>query len=101
MTHPETSPLEHTPSSKVRHVVIVVSIGAAVALLLNPGSLGRWAYMLNETAWNRPLVVVSQRMSDIGSGTYTHLGVLVPFDAMAHVGTWLRTFLPANPDVGS
>lgn len=101
MTLPESSPLDNTPPSKVRAVVVAVVVGMAVAFAVNPGSVGRWGYMLSENAWNRPVIVVAQRIAAFGTEAYTHFGVAVPFDAVAKAGTWLRSFVPANPDVVS
>jgi hypothetical protein len=99
MSEPNPSPVDGTPSTQAPRAVRAVVIGMMVAWAINPGAVGRWGYMLNDNAWNRPVQVTARKLSSLGTDFYARVGLPVPFDEIQKAGTWLRTFVPGDPDL--
>ena len=85
-----TSPVDGTPGMGLRRTASLVVAGYAVALLMNPGAVGRWAYILTDgpVAW--AVQAVAQPLSDTLSAAWTRVGLQVPFDAIKSAGHAIR-----------
>jgi hypothetical protein len=84
------SPVDHTPGMTLRKTAAMIALGYVVALVMNPGAPGRWAYMLTDgpVAWAVQDAV--KPASDQLGQMWQHSGLQVPFDGIKNAGRALR-----------
>ena len=77
-----TSPVDTTPPTGPRRAVLVIGASFTLAFACNPGSLGRWGYMLDDNAITRPVQVATEAVADGAVGAWKSAGLRVPYDAL-------------------
>jgi hypothetical protein len=90
------SPIDATPRASLYRTIMVVITGFALAFALNPGSLGRWDYMLNDSAAVRPVQVVADAVSDATAATWRSAGLQVPYDVLRDLAHRARLMVGAS-----
>jgi hypothetical protein len=90
------SPIDGTPATSLRRVVWVVIAGFLLAFALNPESLGRWAYMLDDSTAVRPIQVAAGATSDAAAALWQCAGLPVPYDKLRDVSQRGRLIIGAN-----
>lgn len=95
MQHEASSPVDGTPSATLQRTVLVIVLGFVLALALNPGSAGRWGYMLDDSAAVRPLQVAAETASKTGSVPWHIAGLPVPYDLFRELSRRARPTIGA------
>ena len=96
MEHKTPSPIDGTPSASLRKTVLVVVTGFALAFALDPGSVGRWGYMLNDSEAVRPVQAAATAVSDAANAVWADAGLVAPFEALRTLSQRGRVMIGAN-----
>ena len=93
----KTSPVDGTPIAPIGKVTRAILLGALFGLCLYPRCVSRWGYMLDDSAWSRPVQVAARGVSDFGVGVWASAGLPVPMDLVERVGERVREWVADTP----
>ena len=96
MDHQAPSPIDGTPSASLSKTILVVVAAFALGFALDPGSLGRWGYMLNDSEAVQPVQAAAAALSDAAAAVWGDVGLAVPFEALRAVSQRGRVMIGAN-----
>ena len=90
------SPVDGTPKASLRRTLVVVITGFPLAFALNPGSMGRWAYMLNDSEGVRLVQSAAEAASNHAILAWRSAGLAVPYDALRDLSQRARAAIGAR-----